>query len=687
MAWPVSMRLALIINSTYSENDVLVPRGVFEDTGARLASSLVASGTGFEVLVLEATRDLPEQLDEILEARRANVDELLIHISGYLAVKPDRGLALLLDGTRLRAFPISRLRAAAAQAAERVLVMLDVIAVADVAGDLDEIARNLGFALNATTPNIAVLSSVAEPDAIDAQRRGCLRLTDLCALSLESGARHSHGKPVYLSHVVRDIEGETMAFASLPSFDYQPCEHDFLALPPAVGDVAEPGTPFDAPRRGQDLPLPAPPPARASQPAVAPLPGPAWSDQASYYPSAPPPTVQAKVAPLPRSMPPAIPRLDGQTLPERVDDGADAGNDAAPTQRMLEPGGDYNETVSLLENRLMRDPRHLPSLRALSDAAQRQRDVDTAALASAVLVCLEAARPEDEVRLAIIVTDALPMARRTLNDRDFDEALLANKEDRLLLETLARLTQASIAGGIAFKPGYEELPKDAAVLDPESSTVTLGRSLAWVGKFLSIATPELVVLSELPAHMLLTLNGKERLLISRQLGSGLSLAQLAFLGARHLTMLRPEFKWRAALDSPERLAVVIGHCVRFCNEGRDFVKNLDDSERKGAKRFWTQVEADPLLVEQVGHLFGGVEFDPARWDDLARQILITADRVLIRGGLLACANPAAAWQLTQQYPLSSLLSVEEQLDEVARFATSRHHLMLRRSLGLTVNHA
>ena len=289
-----------------------------------------------------------------------------------------------------------------------------------------------------------------------------------------------------------------MAFASLSSFAYQPGEQDFLALPPTPAGTAEAGVrPHVARRRHAvadnstqdleapddlggdeertnpptlskrpsmlDLPLPVPPPVRASEPAVAPLaPGPAWVDQASYYPSAPPPTVQPK-------------------LP-------------APSVQ-----SDYGETVGWLENTLMRDPRHLPTLRALSDAAQRQRDVDTAALASAVLVCLQAARPEDEVRLAIIVTDGLPMARRTLNDRDFDDALLSNKDDRLLLETLARLTQASFAGGLAFRAGYEELPKDAAVLDPESSTVTLGRSLGWVGKFLSINTPELVVLSELPS--------------------------------------------------------------------------------------------------------------------------------------------------------------------------------------------
>jgi hypothetical protein len=148
-------------------------------------------------------------------------------------------------------------------------------------------------------------------------------------------------------------------------------------------------------------------------------------------------------------------------------------------------------------------------------------------------------------------------------------------------------------------------------------------------------------------------------------------------------MLRPEFRWRSALDTPKRLAAVIGHCARLLREGRDFFKSVGDAERKGAKRFVSQLEADPSLYEQVTQVFGALEVQQSLWDSIARSILVTTDRVLLRNGLLACANPEAAWQLTQQYPLLSLLSVEEQLDEIARFATSRDHLALRRSLGLS----
>ena len=142
----------------------------------------------------------------------------------------------------------------------------------------------------------------------------------------------------------------------------------------------------------------------------------------------------------------------------------------------------YEEAVALLKATLANDPRHLPSLRALSDAAQRQHDPDMAALASAVLVCLKSGRPEDDVRLAKLVTDGLPLAQRTLNEHDFEDALLTKQADISLLRTLGRLTKPAIAAGLACQSGYEDLPKDATVLDPESSTVTLARSLAWAAE-------------------------------------------------------------------------------------------------------------------------------------------------------------------------------------------------------------
>ena len=741
----MAMRLALVISSNYSENNVVPVRNAFEDTAALVEARLSRDDTEFSTVALKANRDLPEQLDELLEAYLGSLECLLVHFSGYLAVKPDRGPALLLDGGRLRAFPVSRLRAALGQAAQLTFAIMDVVAVMDGNVELEHIAASLGRALHDTTPHVSVLSSVALPEQIDLNRRGCSRLTDLWLLSLEDQARNARDALVFSGPVVRGLQSERIAFSSLPSFDYQPSDQDFVIVPgPKVGGFPEevsalkratqrslgvrpPGVETDpsslvdssvpADSNGsnsgdtwvdarhstevtddeifEDEDMPTTPPTIGHRPAVAevriPVPPPlgsstlgppvasasaAWVGQAAYFPSVPPPTVFPKLPTPPSTALPKLPTPPPTAFPQIP---------SPPPLPLRSQQGTLPGIEEPPEDFLDRNPRHVPSLQALSDFAQSQQDLDTAALASAVIICLESGRPEDEARSAGLVTDGLPLAQRTLNDQDFEEILLAKLADVSMLRTLGKLTQVAKEAGLASDSGSESLPKDATVLDPVLSTATLARSLAWAAKFVGVDTPELVVLPELPTHLELAVTEGARLLISKQLGTGLNLSQWAFLGSRHLTMLRPELIWRAALDTPERLMSVIGYCVRYAQQGGDFIKSVDESERKVAKRFLAQLETDDLLAGQVTQVFCDIIADRAEWATIATQYLNAADRVLLRGGLLACANPAAAWQLTQQYPLKSLLSVEEQLDEIARFAISDGHLALRKSLGLALS--
>jgi hypothetical protein len=663
----MSTRLAVVISSNYSENNVLFPREAFDDTASLVASKLSELGTGYEVVELKATRDLPEQLDELLSNRRVGLEQLLLHFCGYLAVKPDRGLALLLDGPRLRAYPLSRLRSSLVPASNQTMVIMDVLAVAEGPRNLDEIAAGLGVALNAASPHVGVVTSVAFQEDVDAQRRGCQRLSDLWLLSLEYRARHSNGNAVGASSLVHDLQREPLSFASLASFDYQPSAPEFAML---LGSDAPWADDKELPTERQssipaplDLPLPLPkvapsplpplrgipasaldmpPPPPPMSPPPPPEPAGAWSGQAEYFPSAPPPVART------------IADVD---------------------------------LIASLQETLASNPRDARSLRALSDAAQRERDVVTAALASAILVALGEARPEDEVRHAKLVSDTLPLAQRTFNDDDFEELAVSNQLDVDLLKTLGCLAEPALASGLGYNADadYTDLPKDATIIDPESSTITLGRSLIWVCKYLSINTPQLVIVPDLSTFMTLAPANGGRLLISRQLGSGLSLAQLAFLGARHLAMLRPEFKWRATLDTVSRLAKVIECCIGYSRDGRDFVKSVEDGERKAVKRFLSQIEGDATLSALVTQQFSRLELDYMERASLAEQIIVGSDRALIHSGLLGCANPTAAWELTQRYTFQSPLSVAEQLDEIARYTTSQEHLALRESLGLSVN--
>ena len=141
------MRLALVIRSAYAENTVVAHRDAFLDNAELFAERFRSKDAAFEVIVLDAARDLPETLEELLRDRAGRLESLLVHFSGYVAVKADRGPALLLDGNRLRAFPLSRLRAAIEDGAQQALVIIDGLAVVDAEQPQDLVAKSVGEAM------------------------------------------------------------------------------------------------------------------------------------------------------------------------------------------------------------------------------------------------------------------------------------------------------------------------------------------------------------------------------------------------------------------------------------------------------------------------------------------------------------------------------------------------------------
>ena len=1033
------MRLALIIRSTYAENGIIPARNAFEDTGALVQARLSICDTGFDVLAMPASRNLPENLDKLLAEYSGKLEGLLVHFAGYLAVKSDRGPALLLDGARLRAFPVSRLRAVINNAAQYAFTIMDVVAVAEAAIDVNAVVSGLGNALHESTPHVSALLSVALPEQINPQRRGCSRLTDLWLLSLDAQARHADGAAVFSEPVARGVQCEPLSFANLPSFDYRPSEQDFILLPgPQVGGhpelapaynrstlqsaVAKPphvaadsspladarsdvhgqaktasdDTMVDSkpatqvtdddvvkdedlpsipptmgyqstikepakPQRSAALPIrselragnhpevgdeeptssPAPPrdrietlPGVTAQSSISSDTAPRPSQPASEDPidraidradtlayrrdtvaaaaeykrliSELKPMADSRLSTLYASLgeqyralwdipnaltafeeslvldasddvayngvceiyrerhdweslsqtvrgrlhttmdarkktdlldmladvwlsqandakraisvieerlaltPNDIPTLerlieaydrDGDTLARNVQREKLAGVlDSMPAQKsvmlvesakialqqleniesaqsfvdraieadpksieafefgieilnlqkrwpdvlrhcvrvlsdcdepdiryqaasrlldlieargpsfeittavidrlrrsvsadeeltsravnILENRESYALTTTMLHNTLGLDPRHEPSLLSLSDAAARQHDSDVAAVTSAVLISLECGRPEDEQRSAELVTDKLAEAKRTLVESDFTEMLLVHDVDISIFGALSRVHEAWIDPTLASKYSGGVFPKDASILDSTSATDTVARTIAWAARFVGVELPELVVLQEHSTHLEMILGVRPRLLLKMELLGRLPWPQLAFLTSCHLSLLRQEFMWRAALATQSRVASAIGVCVQYAHKGSDFLKSVDASEREIANRFSAQIEKEDSLAEEITQLFRNYELETTAWEKLAQLCIRAADRSMLRVGLVACANPVMAYAAAKLSPLVSPLTVADQLDEIARFATSRAHLTLRKSLGLNV---
>lgn len=1027
------MLLALIIRSSYTENGVVAAREAFEDTGSLVQAKLSSSHYGLNVATLLANRELPEHLERLLTEYAGRLDGLLIHYTGYLAVKPDRGPALLLDGNRLRAFPLSRLRAAIAAAARHSFVLMDVIAIAEHVLDLNGVVSDLGTSLNESAAHVAVMSSVALPEQIEPNRRGCARLSDLWLLSLDCQFQRANGAPVYCESVVRGVQSEPLSFANLPSFDYRPSEPDFVLVPglkasghigqdevkdritlqsvlvspepkadfgPISGERTAHGRndtlPDDAmvdsqpatqvtdddlvkdeaetpiaptssrrPVAGENSasPLSAPPSAssrhredstlrgtldnRKSSPDSSrerddTLPGAArpsyvhseraprssqpadedpidrgidWADRLAYRGD-----TTSAVAEYERLIQELKPKSDtrlstlyanlggqyrklgelahaltafeeslaldprddvahkgacdihrerrdwdslSQTVRRRLHTTTDAHektdlldrlaeiwlnhandpkraisvieerlaitpNDIPTLERMIEAydrDGDtfariaqreklasvlesfpaqkslllvesatialqqlnsvesaqsfvdraieadpksveafelsieilnrqklwpevlrycvrilsdssgpelryqaacrlldlveargpsidisdtaverlevavsddeelkqramnvlanrdaYAKTTATLQNALALDSRHAASLQELSDAAVQQRDADMAAMASSMLVCLQCGRPQDVERAALLVTDKVVEAKRSLNDDDFTEQLLVHDVDIAIFRTLGDLHKSM--GLMPAADGDGAQSRIEASGSGAGSTESLARTLASVAGLVGVELPGLVMLPEHETPLELNLAARPRLLVGMELASRLPAPQLAFLGASRLGQLRHELVWRAAVTNQERLATILSLCVRFARDGRSCVESVADQALAG--RFVSHLETAGDLAERVTQLFKGYAPITSVWEDLARRCYRAADRSLLRVGVVLSGNPSQAYEVAKLYPLASSLSLDDQLDEIARFATSRDHQTLRRNLGIDV---
>jgi|GEM_PF-4064325 len=885
------MRLAIVICSSYTESAVVTARDAFVDSAQLVEWRLAQADTGLRVSMLSANRDLPENLETLLAQNEGLLEDLLIYFAGYVAVKAERGPALLLDGTRLRAFPLSRLRAALSKAAAHVHVVMDVVAMAEAGTNVAAIAADIGRALHEMTPHVSVVTSAALPEHVDPARRGCARLTDLWLLALGYEALHAKDSLVFAGTVVHALQSERISFADLSSFDYQGSEQDFLLIPGlAVGGFSQgsdsmpintsterslgvepPGAETDphlaghgdasshqpdtyvdelvhgsrgAPQEsGSEEPVTPPPQGGVSgeqlgfrAPVLPPIPRlptaaaaqANWVDRASYLPSVPPPVVLPRLPTPPVTAPhrdwsqlgpdssgvAASPdnvealelrvveadrtgdarqrierriRLamqlehrpdqkarvlheagsisfhqlgDTETAFElsqeslRIDpDNAEAFDlcietlarqdrlaevvrrcsdvltvslkpdvryqasrhlimlleakgksidlDAEVIERLrdavcddpqlmdrvdsaLRPHSEDEQALLYIQDTLEQNPRHVQSLRTLSDMAERANARDTAALASSVVVCLEEPRSRDVIRATRIAGDGLPQVTRILTDADLEENLLGAVSNVAQLRALSRVTKIAVAAGLAAEAsnGKWSAPKGATILDPTASTTTLARSLAWAAHFVNVTTPLLVVVPDAQRPTELSVGEEARLLVSRQLGSGFSLAQLAFLGARQLCYLRSELLWRIVLGTEESATQVFGFCIRYAQHGPDFYKLVDDEQRKAAKRFSTGLQDDQSLARLVTADFAEFGSDAVVWRRQVEHWVGAVDRAALRIGLLACANPTAAWPLITRQPLNGSMSLDEQLDEIARFAISQGHQALRRSLGL-----
>lgn len=125
------MRLAVLAASAYAASRKLPELAGTNLDLDLLGQRLCEPDAGFSVQAFRAERGLAEAVEQVLDEVGERVGSLLFFFSGYALLADERGPALLLDGERLGAFSLKRVKRLLAERSERALVVLDTVSAFD----------------------------------------------------------------------------------------------------------------------------------------------------------------------------------------------------------------------------------------------------------------------------------------------------------------------------------------------------------------------------------------------------------------------------------------------------------------------------------------------------------------------------------------------------------------------------
>jgi hypothetical protein len=217
------MRLAVLAASSYAACRKLPELAGTSLDLDLLGQRLSEADAGFNVQAFRAERGLGEAVEQVLAEVDVPVASFLFVFSGYALVNDERGPALLLDGERLGAFSLKRLKRLLAERTERALVVLDTISAFDATSAADAV-RTLSETLHEPgSPVHLILTHRSE--ATPGQRSPFTSLLEL-VLDWQS-ARNA---PLGAEELFSVLRAEEAMFAALPAAEYVPGSAPFDVL-------------------------------------------------------------------------------------------------------------------------------------------------------------------------------------------------------------------------------------------------------------------------------------------------------------------------------------------------------------------------------------------------------------------------------------------------------------------------
>ncbi len=308
---------------------------------------------------------------------------------------------------------------------------------------------------------------------------------------------------------------------------------------------------------------------------------------------------------------------------------------------------------------------------------ERRGMKDAAWRAAAVLDELEEADINESLLANQHRPEGLLPVTGGLAEEDWLEGLFLPERDDDVNAVLAAVAPAAIAwrATTASAPSLHA----STLLDLASSTTTLARSAVWTAKLLGVPEPQVHVLAELDVPIAALAVQRPTSVVSKALGTGLGISELAFLWGRSLPMHRDELRLLVFFPTLRDLGVLF--LAALSVGGEDAEPSSVEGDVSRVRDGLTELLADDdlALLRHAVH-----RFDPARARRRVRAWMNGARRMCSRAGLLACGDLGLASALTRRFPQDQESDVEELAADLLAYSITDEYGTLRRRLGVSL---
>lgn len=347
---------------------------------------------------------------------------------------------------------------------------------------------------------------------------------------------------------------------------------------------------------------------------------------------------------------------------------------------LAEQVGDLGRAAAHLQALAAMGPPEAEGMHRLFGLFQRLKQPDLAYLAASATAFMGVADDRERIIYEEHRPDGVPKLVRPARAEALD--LLADAElDRNVQRILRAIAPAAVTARVEMLSESGALAQldPKARQDPETTTVTAVRSLAWGSHFLGVATPA-IYLGDDPAVSLLAMPQEEpTTLIGGAALRGRSLSDLAFLVGRHLVYHLEENRLLLFYPSLEDLSVCFMAAIRIVLPDVPVPSAVFEAVKALRPVFETW-----LGTEELDELKDAVRaFDEAGTRANLAGWAAAVERSATRAGYVLCGDLAVAAKILAEDP-RGLVPVDDKIADLLGYAVSGAHHALREELGIAV---